>query len=98
MRTRVVAEQLRELQQQGYTGAFCVDADGALCCPVCGTCQPPTQARLDEVRPCGDGVVLAVSCPACLERGTAAAQAGAAPGDDALLAALPTLSPAPSGA
>ncbi len=55
----------------GYTGRFRVDGDGALCCEVCGLCQPPAEAAVTQVRPVGASVVLVVSCPACWSRGIA---------------------------
>jgi hypothetical protein len=85
---------MAELHQQGYRGEFHIDGDGALCCPICGTCQPAARAILDRVQPAGATVVLAIRCPACGERGTAvvAVGPGAPRGDVALRGALAALS------
>ena len=67
-RVRSVIDQL---MVDGYTERFRVDGDGALCCQVCGMCQPPTEAAITQVRPVGTSVVLVASCPACWARGIA---------------------------
>jgi hypothetical protein len=87
-------EIVAALQRDGYRAEFRVDGDGALCCPVCGTCQTPARATLDRVQPSGATLLLAVRCPACGERGSAvvASGPGAPRGDLALHGTLTALS------
>ena len=92
-----MVQVLAELAQQGYTTEFCVDADGSLCCRVCGICagsgaaQVQSFRRLEGASDPGDmAAVLAVRCGACNSRGTAVVRYGpeAGPGDAALLQGL----------
>jgi hypothetical protein len=89
-----LVEVLNDLTRQGYTTEFSVDADGSLCCRVCGICAAPGTAdvqsfrRLEGASDPGDmAAVLAVRCRACSSRGAAVVRFGpeAGPGDAALL-------------
>jgi hypothetical protein len=89
-----LVEILGELAHAGYTGDFVVDADGAVCCRVCGTCQPAAELELDGQRrvegasdPGDMAVVLALRCGTCNQRGSAIVRYGpeASEGDAALL-------------
>src|SRR5688500_1145540 len=92
-----LVEALGELAQQGYKTEFTVDADGLLCCRVCGICVAAEAAELQSFRrlegasdPGDMAAVLAVRCGACTSRGTAVVRFGpeAGPGDATLLASL----------
>jgi hypothetical protein len=91
-------EVVAALQQDGYRAEFRVDGDGALCCPICGTSQPPARAALDSVQPADATLLLALRCPACGERGLAvvASGPGAPRGDLALHGALAALDANPA--
>ena len=92
-----LVDVLAELAGQGYTAEFCVDADGSLCCRVCGTCAGSGAAQVQWFRrvegasdPGDMAAVLAVRCGACTSRGTAVVRFGpeVGPGDAALLGGL----------
>lgn len=89
-----LVEILGELAQAGYTGDFMIDADGAVCCRVCGTCQPAADLELDGQRrvegasdPGDMAVVLALRCGTCSQRGSAIVRFGpeASEGEAAVL-------------
>lgn len=73
-----LVEILAELSGLGYTTEFCVDADGRLCCRVCGVCAEPRTVEVESFRrlegasdPGDMAAVLAVRCRACGGRGLA---------------------------
>lgn len=89
-----LVEILGELSQAGYVGDFVVGADGAVCCRVCGTCQPADSVALDGQRrvegasdPADMAVVLAVRCGSCNQKGSVIVRYGpeASEGEAALL-------------
>jgi hypothetical protein len=92
-----LVEVLADLRSQGYSGGHQIDADGAICCSICGLCQPANQVEADGFRrlegasdPGDMALVLAVSCPACGDRAAIVLRYGpeAEPAEAALLTAL----------
>lgn len=93
-----LVEVLADMRSRGFDGDFSVDDDGALSCRTCGLSRPPDQAlvsglrRIEGASDPGDmAAVVAATCPACGQRGTAVLRFGpeVADGELAFLAALP---------